>query len=166
MKPDESVSQSALALARFDGLVAVPGLNYAPVTMRRSVRRWLGSHPGLLVTLAVGAAMAFSWYGWKWRLKEDEKAFNAEATVGQCFGSGWATFVHPPTTASLRHLSRLPNICEIYFDWHDSENAAEARVLRGFRLTNVSELLKRRPKLEVYHFDPPKVTSAAKNSER
>ena len=58
-------------------------LDYAPVVKGRGLRRWMVR---LLVVLVVGAA-ALSWYGWQWRLKQDEKAFNARARINAADGS-------------------------------------------------------------------------------
>ena len=86
-------------------VVAAP-LEYAPVVRGLAVRRWLAGHPVLLVALAVGVAAVLWWGGWKWRVKEDEKAFNERATINA--RNGWVKFKQPPTAAG-DPFSRLSN---------------------------------------------------------
>ena len=111
-------------------------LNYAPVVQGRGVRRWLARHPRLLVALIVGMAAVLSWYGWQWRLKQDEKAFKERAPIDP--SNGWVEFHAPPTAAALRHLQRVPNIRELDFNWSDNPDPAAYLLLRGRRFPTVT----------------------------
>ena len=68
-------------------------LDYAPVVKGRGLRRWLAR---LLVVLVIVATAVLSWYGWQWRLKQDEKAFNAQASIGP--SKRWVQFNARPAT--------------------------------------------------------------------
>ena len=108
-------------------------LDYAPVVKGRALRRWVNR---LLIVLAVGAAAVLAWYGWQWRLKQDEKAFNARARIINT--NGLLYFNAPPTAATLRHLQRLPNIRALYFRWSGNPEPNSYLLLRGRRFPNIT----------------------------
>ena len=108
-------------------------LDYAPVVKGRALRRWVNR---LLIVLAIGAAAFLPWYGWQWRLKQDEKAFNARARIIPSIG--WVSFKAPPTSAALRHLKRVPNIRSLSFDWSGNPDPAAYLLLRGRRFPTIT----------------------------
>ncbi len=138
-EPDAIVHPIPPAIGPTAATVAAAPLHYAPVANGRAVRRWLAGHPVLLVALAVGVAAALSWYGWKWRLKQDEKAFNARAVIGPT--NGWIFFNAPPTAAAQRHLQRMPNIrglSALSFSWSGNPEPDACSSLRGRRFPTVN----------------------------
>ena len=108
-------------------------LDYAPVVKGRALRRWVNR---LLIVLAIGAAAYLPWYGWQWRLKQDEKAFNAQATINR--SNGYVFFNTPPTAAALRHLQRVPNIRDLDFIWSGNPDPAAYLLLRGRRFPTIT----------------------------
>ena len=108
-------------------------LDYAPVAKGRALRRWVNR---LLIALALGAAALMAWYGWQWRLKQDEKAFNAHAAMYP--STGLAYFDAPPTAAALRHLQRVPNVLTLAFSWRGNPDPATYLLLRGRRFPTIT----------------------------
>ena len=108
-------------------------LDYAPITKGRALRRWVNR---LLIALALGAAAMMAWYGWQWRLKQDEKAFIAQAAINPSIRCVF--FNAPPTAAALRHLQRVPNISALEFHWSGNPDPAAYLLLRGRRFPTIT----------------------------
>src|SRR6185437_12799731 len=74
-----------------------PALDYAPPPRAARLRRWLRPGSAGFFVLVLALTVAGSWWGWKWRVRADERAFN------ECAGSnsGYRSiiFTKPPTAA-------------------------------------------------------------------
>ena len=90
----------------------------------------------LLIALAIGAAAFLPWYGWQWRLKQDEKAFNARAMIIPSIG--WVNFHAPPSSAAFRHLQRIPNINAVEYKWSGNPDPAAYLLLRSRRFPTIT----------------------------
>ena len=126
------------AHARAEAVVFRQSLNYAKSQRGGWLPRWF--RPGsagffiLILTLAgVGA-----WGAWKWRIREDEKAFG-ERTAGRA-GSGMIEFSMPPNPAALRHLARLPGPITVSFDFTDPPDGVAVRAFGDRQWPNVDTI--------------------------
>jgi hypothetical protein len=117
---------------------SAPVLTYVPAPRVGPLRRWLrpGS-PGfvILILLLAGAG---TWEGWKWRLREDEKAFDQCASI--YITGKQIDFTAPPTRAALRHLAFLQGPWTVDLNWAVPSQPISFEAFRGIPLANVQKL--------------------------
>src|SRR5947209_1706557 len=111
-------------------------LPYGRPARGSAVWRWVrpGS-VGFFGIVLILAALA-TWGGWRWRLKEDERAFNAETRPWQGASGGPIGFLTPPTRAALRHLARLPGRRSIFIVCNGPLAPTAFEPFRTVRLAN------------------------------
>jgi hypothetical protein len=122
---------------------SAPVLTYVQAPRGARFCRWLrpGS-PGFVILILLLAGTE-TWGGWKWRLREDEKAFDQCARI---YNTGKVIrFTEPPTRAAVRHLARLsrPFTLELSCIVPSPTNSFDA--FRGMPLANVQWLIVENP---------------------
>jgi hypothetical protein len=138
MEPNPTISPDPPATPQAPGDIPAPALDYAPRPRAVRLRRWLRPGSAGFFGLVLALAVAGSWWGWKWRLRADEKAFNERATANAA--RRWINFTKPPNAASLRYLSRLAGTWRVFFNWKDDSDRFAPLVFRGRPLLNVTQL--------------------------
>ena len=138
METDETPSPPRPEISNLKSPISNPPLDYAPPRRFSRLRR--GFRPGSVgfFALILALAGAGTWGARKWRLKEDEKAFNERAVIN--WAGGYITFNRPPSVASLRHLTRLAGMRGLSFDWSGPADPTVLRTLPGRGLPWVKEL--------------------------
>src|SRR5471032_112385 len=96
-------------------------LEYAPARKYPRLRRWL--KPALYLLVLIGISTG-AWRGWKWRLAEDERAFN-ERTGN--WSQSMIKFSKPPNAAALRHLAQLQGPLWVHFSFDDPPDGSALR---------------------------------------
>jgi hypothetical protein len=138
METNLSASQPAPAAAQAAGEISAPALDYAPPPPAARLRRWLRPGSAGFFGLVLALTVAGTWWGWKGRLKADERAFHERAEINTTGRLIW--FSKPPDRASLHHLARLPGTWRIFLQWPGNPGPDAPLVFRGLRLPNVIEI--------------------------
>src|SRR5207302_993398 len=124
--------------ADHSGAPMTTALTYATRVRKRRIWQYVCPGTPLFFLMVLALAAGGTWGGWKWRLQQDQKAF--EVCAGGWSRGQWCSFAYPPSRAALRHLARMQSIKAIDLDWRTVKGLSDCTAFHEVALTNVSYL--------------------------